>query len=137
MALPTNWPPQPATNNRSIRAFVQGTTTADFEDNAYIFIDLPGANTYTERSDLHYGTEKTVYDIGTTPGYKNITQICANTIQVTNDDTNAIEVSFDGTNVQGVVLQGETICWRDRREAGIALRFPGGGGASDFRLEAW
>lgn len=46
MPFPTGWPPRPATTNRSIRFYVAGTLTADYADNAYLFIDGANANTF-------------------------------------------------------------------------------------------
>lgn len=47
MAFPTGWPPRRATTNRSIRFYQAGTLTADYADNAYLFIDGVAANTFT------------------------------------------------------------------------------------------
>ncbi len=135
MAFPIGWPPKPASSNRSIRAFKSSATTTDWADNAFIFSDLPGANTYTAKPVVRAGLEMTQIDIGTSPSSTSVAQICANTIQVTNDGSVDIEVTFDGTNIQGIVKQSETICWRDRREAGIAVRTASS--SSAYRIEAW
>jgi hypothetical protein len=68
--------------------------------------------------------------------------IWANTIRIFNDGANDIEVSFAAPNdastlVQGIVKSGEELTYRNRFEAGIALRFPAAGAASAFRVEAW
>ncbi len=64
--------------------------------------------------------------------------VWANTILVSNDDgtaTNTLEFSFDGINVHGRVRGGETLTFRERREAGIAIRL--GAGTPAFRIHAW
>lgn len=135
MAFPTNWPPRSQSNNRSIRAFKTGSTSTDYADNAYIFMDLPGANTYTTTTKIAPGDTTTVVNVGSTPGGSDITQICANTIIVTNDGSTEILVSFDGVNTHAVVKQNEVKVWRDRREAGIAVKTASS--SSAFRIEAY
>jgi hypothetical protein len=68
--------------------------------------------------------------------------IWSNTIRIYNDGGNDLQFSFtaddDGDNeVHGVIKAGKEALYRVRHEAGIALRFPGGGGGSVFRVEAW
>ena len=136
MPYPLNWPPLPASGSRSIRFFKSETATTDYADNAFIFIDDVGANTYTVIPTVRYGDVTSVINIGAaSPGSTNAKQVCANTIQVTNDGAVDISISFDGTNEQGIVKVGETVCWRDRREAGIALKVTAGTCA--YRAEAW
>jgi len=64
----------------------------------------------------------------------------AGTIVIYNDSAipaDGIEFSFDGVNVHGVVFAGEKLVYRERHEAGIAIRTLGVGGACSVRIEAW
>lgn len=164
MPFPAGWPPRPCSGRRSIRFFVSGTTTANWSDNAFLFIDDPGANTFVPMPHIKPG-ELTVVEVGNrnVPGSPMGTGsnpndilpgdtfghvkalVWANSIRIFNDGVNDIEYSFAVTGdagapalpVHGVIKTTESFSFRDRYEAGIALRFPGGGGASAFRIEAW
>lgn len=65
MALPTGWPPRPASGRRSIRFYKIGTLTASYADNAFLFLDNPEANTIVpvpfirpgENTRVHIGGE--------------------------------------------------------------------------------
>lgn len=157
MPFPVGWPPRPSTSVRSIRFYATGTSTAAFADNGYLFIDGLGANTYTETPVVTAGGERElVPDAGATPPRPEVStpmgggqhgsdpkpQIHANTIRVQNFGVNAIEISFDGTNVHGIIpgtvgAVPVERTFRNRFEAGIALRFPVAGAASLFAVEAW
>jgi hypothetical protein len=166
MAFPEAWPPRPATATRSIRAFKKGTADATFADNAYMFRDLPGANTYKptpvmapgDTTAVHFGD----YNSGGAPmGGRQVPEdaavglnmtppdggeapphamLWANTIRVFNDGAagdGSIEISFDGINVHGELKEGEVFTYRHRHEAGIALRRVLAGKTPAFRIEAW
>jgi hypothetical protein len=62
-------------------------------------------------------------------------QIWANTIVVRNKGAGALFISFDGTNDHGRLLAGEVREFRQRYEAGIAIK--GDGATPDFEIEAW
>lgn len=166
MAFPfVGWPPRPASGLRSIRFFKAGTTTANWSENAYLFIDVAGANTFVPMPYVRPGDNTAIVAVGdrNTPGAPMGTGanpldvppgsalgqqkalVWANSLRVFNDGLNDIELSFavtgdalvPATPVQGIVKPGKNVLYRNRYEAGIALRFPGGGGASLFRVEAW
>lgn len=147
MALPAGWPPPVADGIRSIRFYAAATSTADFVDNAFLFIDGVGANTFTS----------TPYD---PPGYQGTTvfpttpmgtgqnanlahngaavpkaAIWAHGIRIANTGAHTVEFSFDGTNVHGAVAAGKEAVYQYRFEAGIAIR--GAGGTGTFTVEAW
>ena len=157
MPFPTGWPPRPSSGSRSIRFFQSGTTTAVFDDNAFLFSQDPGANTYLPTPFVAPGGEDTIVAVGTLqvggspmgggqnahdvntsapPAQQAVPEamIWSNTIRVINDGANDLEISFDGTLVQGVVQGGETLTYFTRYEAGIAVR---GAMATTFRIEAW
>jgi hypothetical protein len=149
MAFPDGWPPRVATGQRNIRFYmVVNPTSANFADNAFLFADQATANPYTplpfvrpgdDVSNPHYSGP---HNIGANPaGTGQLDKdaphpmIWSERIHITNTGGNDIEISFDGTNVHGVIPAGTTREYEDRREAGIALRSPGG--ASSARVEAW
>jgi hypothetical protein len=146
MAFPAAWPPRPSSGLRSIRFYATGTATANFSDNAFLFIDGAGANTFTPSPAVSTSSGATVNPLtptgtGLSPNVANqLTSpvppmIWSQTIRLCNDGANALEYSFDGTNVHGKLLTGELALYRNRFEAGIAVRFVGG--ATTFRIEAW
>jgi hypothetical protein len=59
--------------------------------------------------------------------------IWAGTIRVINTGGGDLELSFDGVNVHGLVPSGESHTYRNRFEAGIAVRAAG----VSFVIEAW
>lgn len=149
MPFPTGWPPRVGSGQRTIRFYVEGTSTASFDDNAFLFVDGVGANPYTPTPIVPPGG-------GTVPGVPSTNlgpsplgtgassdgssypMIWSRTIRIVATGTFPIEFSFDGTNVHGsvfaVVAPGmERIM--DRQEAGIAVR--GVGGTPSFIVEAW
>jgi hypothetical protein len=68
--------------------------------------------------------------------------IWSNSIRISNDGTGIVEFSFAApddasTLVHGSLKAGESVIYRQRIEAGIALRFPGGSSAGIYRVEAW
>lgn len=133
MPLPTNWPPRVASGVRSIRYYKTAAATANFPDNAYLFIDGVGANPYTSLPVVSGGnTALPLTPTGTgVSSDGTAAMIWAGTIRVTAVGGD-IEFSFDGTNVHGKVLSGNSAVYRNRYEAGIALR-----GAGTFIVEAW
>ena len=154
--------PRKPTDIKSIAAFAKGATTADFADNAILWIDITGANPHTptpalsaskpitsppfgtlEYGAIHLGTGQGAFDVNNPnnpypllPPQPKAQIFCA-TVYVKNDGVNIIEVSFDGFNVHWELLAGESFIWRDRYVAGIALRFPAGSAAGAFRVQAW
>jgi len=151
MALPAGWPPRPAEGRRSFRFYKTGTATANFSDNAYLFVDGVGANTLTPLPYVAPGSNTPVaigaQPLGTgqdghdanilaAPGLQEVpkSMIWCQTLRLCNDDsTNPLEYSFDGTNVHGKLLKNEQVIYRVRFEAGISVR----GTANTFRIEAW
>lgn len=139
MPFPANWPPRPSTGVRSIRFFVSGTGTANFADNAYLFIEGAGANPFVPAPDVPYGSGVTVNNpltptgTGATQAPVVPAQIWSGTMRVCNDGGSALEFSFDGINVHGRLLPGDDFSYRNRYEAGISLR----GNGVAFRVEAW
>ena len=159
MAFPVGWPPRPATGRRSIRVFISGTTTNNFADNAYLFSALTGANTFVPTPYVRPGSSAVVHHgdltVGGSPSGGGmdphdadmsktapadqpvpVTMIWPQTIVVSNDGLSDIEFSFDGINVHGIVREGEKCVYRERMEAGISVREPGGA-AIAFRVEGW
>lgn len=160
MAFPAGWPPRPSSGRRSIRFFVSGTATANWSDNAYLFIDDAGANTFqpmpyvkpgdvsaqakvgdrnTPGSPMGAGSDPSGVLPGDTLGVQKAL-IWAATIRICNDGAVDLQVSYAApddlsTLIQGIVKAGEELVYRHRYEAGIALRAPGG--ACAFRVEAW
>jgi hypothetical protein len=142
MPLPSGWPPRAPSGRRSVRVYIAGNTTANFADNAYLFSDVAGANTYTPMPYVAPGGERTTVNLGNNPlgGGRTDpaapkTMIWCNTMKIINDGLQNLEFSFDGTLVHGVILPGETLEFRERMEAGISVRGPGG--ATAWRVFAW
>lgn len=151
MAFPVGWPPRPASGVRSIRFFVSGTTAARWSDNAYLFIDDVGANTFTPMPYVKPGDNTAIVAVGdrNTPGSPMGTGanpndvppgdplgqqkalIWANSVRVFNDGAADLEVSFGASSdvgagpTQGIVKPGKNLLYRVRYEAGIALRLVG------------
>ncbi len=163
MPFPTGWPPRPASNTRSIRVFISGTTTANWGDNAYLFIDIVGANTYLPTpfsppgsslpiavgtrfisgSPMGAGADPSGVQPGDTIGVQK-PSIWANTVRVANRGASIVQISFGGidsteigTQIHGSLIANESVTYRTRIESGIALRFPEGGSPSAFIVEAW
>lgn len=146
MPLPVGWPPRVCTGRRSIRFYKEGTATALFEDNAYLFVDGLTANTYTPLPFVAPGSNVTVNVSATPTGTSQIAEdanavngaspkamIWSKSIRIFNDSAADLEFSFDGVNVHGVVKPADTaLFYWDRFEAGIAVR-----GLGAFRVEAW
>ncbi len=61
MAFPSGWPPRRASGHRSIRFYKAGTLTANYEDNAYLFVDGATANTFTPIPYLKAGDTRRVH----------------------------------------------------------------------------
>jgi hypothetical protein len=147
MAFPSGWPPRPASGRRSIRVYKTGVVTASFDGAAFLFIDDVGANTFLPIPFVAPGSS-TVVAVGTTgiPGSplgggeqdKEATKpsIFSCSIRIVNIGAGDLEISFDGTNIHGYVKENAEVIYKDRYEAGIALR--GVGGATPtYRVEAW
>lgn len=143
MPFPAAWPPRVSSSIRSIRFFKTGTATANFADNAYMFIDGAGANTYSPVPFVAPGSNGAVANpptpSGTGSGIPNsppppvAPMIWSSAIRIANDGGGTLEYSFDGTNVAGVVKANETFVYHNRFEAGICVR----GASAVFRIEAW
>ena len=166
MAYPVGWPPRPATGRRSGRVYIDGNTTALWDDNGYLFDSVTGANTYTPTPVVPAGARDTQvtysdHSRGSSPGggRKVPEDTCRNpnspfpeaqpvamfwvqTLRISNDaaagGTEVIEFTFDGTNVQGTLKAGESRVYRNRFEAGIAVRAKATTGPTiPFRIEGW
>jgi len=137
MPFPAGFPPRSPSNRRSIRFFVSGTTTALFEDNAFLFKDDVGANTFAAMPIIRPGDTTTVVNIGS-PSSPVSTDaellIFSNSIRIYNDGATDLDFSFDGTNVQGVVKAGKDALYNFRYEGGIAVK---SAAPVLFRIECW
>lgn len=140
MAVPSTWPPRPASGRRSIRFYKTGTLTGNFSDNCWIFADAANnANPYTPLPVAQPGVATAVpatpWGTGQNDAADPAPMIWSTGIRivVTGGD---LEFSFDSANppaiVHGKVLSGATGVYVDRVEAGIAVR-----GAGTFYVEAW
>lgn len=159
MALPASWPPRHPSGRASIRFYQEGTTTALFADNAYMFGEQTTANPFKatpyvkpgQETPVAYGTinsgGQTPRGAGRAPEDTSqffpaadqrvpIPHLWPNTILVANGGATPIEISFDGTNVHGKIKSGEVRIYRNRMESGISVREPGAG-AIAFSVEAW
>lgn len=67
MPFPTGWPPRRPSGIRSIRFFVSGNCTANFQDNAFLFVDDVGADTFTPLINVPPGAESQGVNIGRDP----------------------------------------------------------------------
>lgn len=137
MPLPASWPPRFPSGRRSIRFYKTGAASGAFADNAWIFADAANnANPYTPLPVIAPGSNTTV-NLGPSPqgtGQNDsdpVPMIWANAIRITAVGGD-IEFSFDGTNIHGKVLSGQSAIYRERVEAGIAVR-----GTGTFHVEAW
>ena len=136
MAFPTPWPPRPPSGVRSIRFFVSGTSTANFADNAFLFIDgaAGSANPFTPGPPT--STSSGVTNNPLTPtgtGSQGVVSqltspdrplIWSGNIRISNDSTGELQVSFDGTNVHGVSRPPRFSCTATatrRASASVAL----------------
>lgn len=151
MAFPVGWPPRPSPGYRSLRFFVEGTATLDFEDNAFLFIDGVGANPYAPLPVVRPGDDLSRFpqpaatvipNSGPFGGGENDpgsvkAMIWSFQLQIRMKAGARLEFSFDGVNVHGVILAGDasTPLPFQRSEAGIAIR--GGAGGETFVVEAW
>jgi hypothetical protein len=158
MANPAGWPPRPHSSLRSIRFYVNGTSTALFSDNAYLFASgaAGSANTYVPLPNP--GTKQTVdgvtqvasspttvvpaisgtgrVDINPQDGsLPPVPMVWSMGMRICNDGTGDLEYSFDGTNVHGRLKANEIATFNRRHEAGVAVR--GNGATPAFRIEAW
>lgn len=140
MAFPAAWPPRVPNGLRSIRFFTSGTGTANFSDNAFMFLDGAGANVYSPTPIVPYGTDAVVNNplnptgtgITTAPPLIH-PMLWSGNIRICNDGSGVLEFSFDGVNIHGRLLTAEVLSYRNRYEAGIAIR----GAGLAFRVEAW
>jgi hypothetical protein len=159
MPFPTGWPPRVSSGRRSLRVLIEATATANYEDRAYLFAQLTGANPYTPLPYVRPGSQDTVAVPATpwgsgenandiNPGYTDPTKttydvtkqappeamIFSQGIRITNTHASAVlRFSFDGTNDHGVVQPQTSVIFYDRHEAGIALK----GNTATFIVEAW
>ena len=134
MAFPAAWPPRVASGLRSIRFYATGTATGNFSDNAFMFLDGAGANPFTPLPVIDPSVPTVVpptpSGTGVATGGSPAPQIWAGNIRIV--AASALELSFDGVNVQGKVAAGTDVTYRNRYEAGIAVR-----GSGVFTVEAW
>ena len=157
MAFPNGWPPRVATGRRSIRVYITGTATAAFSDNAYLFSQVPSANTFQPTPYVPAGQESaapgwapTNLPLPPMGGGRNpndavpdprlnpavppppVPMIWSNSIKISNNGAAPLFFSFDGVNIHGVVAANTVFWYWNRYEAGIALQ-----GSSAFVVEAW
>jgi hypothetical protein len=149
MAFPAAWPPRVSSGVRSIRFYRGGTATANFADNAFMFLDGVGANTITPApyvpagSSVQFNAPLAPTGTGGGPAGSDPSQapptvspmLWSGNVRVCNDGSGDLEFSFDGTNVHGRLKSGEQFQYRNRYEAGIAIR--GVSATPLFRVEAW
>jgi len=144
MAFPAGWSTRRMPDRRSLRFYKTGSTTANFEDNAYLFSGNADAIPFVPTPVVRPGSTEVVnldgptpYGTGTANAPTTVPMLWCSALSIINaSDTYDLEVSFDGTNVHGVVLAGERMTYRDRYEAQVSLR--GVGGATvEFHVEAW
>ena len=136
MPFPTEgWPPRTATGVRSIRFYATGTATAAFADNAFLFAAGAGANPYTPLPNIAPGSNTTAAVPNSSGGGRTgsdpIPAIFSGNLRITAVGGDC-EFSFDGTNTHGKVLSGQSATYRNRYEAGIAVK-----GSGTFHIEAW
>lgn len=58
MAFPEGWPPRPSSASRSIAVLIEGTADASYENNAYLFYNVAGANPFVPQPYVAPGDEK-------------------------------------------------------------------------------
>lgn len=142
MAFPATWPPRRPSGTKSLRFYVTDTATANFVDKAYMFAEQTTANPHVPLPNVVPGSNTAVdvsNEAGTglaTPSSAGaagpLAQIWAGNIRIS-VATADLEFSFDGVTVQGKVLAGESVIYRQRFESGIAVR----GAGAVYRIEAW
>jgi len=154
MPFPTGWPPRPASGRRSVRVFITGTTASNYHENAYLFSQLTGAVTIDPTIFVETGergqTALSSFEKGATPlgGGRNphdavqtfqnispplgdqappIPMAWIQTLKIRNQGGAGedLDFTFDGVNQQGFVGGGEISFYRNRFEAGIAVRIDG------------
>jgi len=157
MAFPVGWPPRVASGRRSIRVYLTGTATASFSDNAFLFSEVPHANTFQPTPYVPPGQESAAP--GWTPtslplppmgGGQNAhdanpdpvlnppvpgpptPMIWSNSIKITNKGGAILYFSFDGINIHGEVAANSVFWYWTRYEAGISFQ-----GSTAFSCEAW
>ena len=159
MPFPAGWPPRKPSNVRTLRFRQTGTTSANWDDNAYLFAaggnaDAGTANPFTATPYIRPGDTTTVVNVTTPMGGgrqaadafplsstgTSVPMVWSTTIYIRNTGASPLEFSFsaddNGDNeIHGVVPANTTREFRDRIEAGIALRTPGG--TTTFEVEAW
>lgn len=138
MAFPADWPPRTGSGQKNIRVYSTGALTANFDDNAFHFSAVVGANPYTPLPVVLPGSSATV-NVGPNPmgtGQNDLGSITpaifSESLRITATGA-AVEFSFDGINIHGVVAAGTTVAYDKRRESGIALR----GVGATYVIEAW
>jgi len=139
MPLPAGWPPRLPEGLRSLRFYKEGVATVDYADRAYLFIDTTGANPFVPLPKIAPGSTTTVI-LGASPrgtGQNDLDapkpSIWSGNIRIINDGGGDLTFSFDGVNDHGKLKANESLVYRNRHEAGIAVK---GDGVS-FRIEAW
>ena len=137
MPFPEGWPPRKPSGIRSIRFYVTGTGSANFDDNAFLFSDGVGANSHTPLPVVEPGSSEDVtLEANPMAGGQNDLgapkpMAFSKFVQITAASA-AVEFSFDGINVHGTVPAGERRTM-ERYEAGISIR----GVGATFVVEAW
>lgn len=160
MAFPAGWPPRPATGVRSIRFFATGNTSNNFSDAAFLFGDTSPKSQVdpvpvaTPRDSAAFGSDQrpsspagfsnTSAKGTSTPQTKVVPYRHASNIWIFNDGVKDLTFTFDeatdigaGAGIHGVVKAGKDMLFRDRYEAGIALKSAVDNNATAYRVFAW
>lgn len=156
MAFPTGWTigvgPRPAGSVRSIRVFIEGTTTAAYIDCAYIFAQVTSANTFRPTPVLNPGDTAAIVKygdleasgtpMGAGPAFSAypgdtppVPMIFSQGMAITNTGGEDLYFSFDGVHDHGYVPANTRCEYSDRHEAGISFRAEAI--TTDFIFEAW
>lgn len=152
MTFPPQWATgaglQLPSGRRSMRFYIEGTATANYADNAYIFslhgmtpgvsgLMVPTQPTVRAGGEVASGNPATPAITspmgGTTP---QAAVVAAYAFRIYNDGTDPLEFSFDGVHLHGVVMGGKEALYRQRYEPGICVRGRDST-TPTFRIEAW
>lgn len=151
MAYPDGWPPRRG-SNRSLLFYQNGTGTANFSDNAWLFPILTEPLPYLKPGStdtIAVGNQTTAVGVpmggGRAKEDKNtstsdpalqpppVPHGCSRGIYICNvGASNRLEFSFDNGNVHGVVLPEKDITFTDMYHGGISVR-----GVTEFIIIAW
>ena len=127
MAFPATWPPRRPSGTKSLRFYVTDTATANPH------VPLPNVVAGSSAAvDVSNEAGTGLASPSSTGAAGPLAQIWSGNIRIS-VATADLEFSFDGVTVQGKVLAGESVIYRQRFESGIAVR----GAGAVYRIEAW